>query len=94
MIGYIFGAYFKQFSLLFPDVNKDKGVADTAPLDNIMYKIYVHNIKHFSINSFCARFPAIKGKQTFEITLKILWEVHFAKIRTLLNTGAPASKRQ
>ena len=32
MIGYIFGAYFKQFSLSFPDVNKDKGVAEMAPL--------------------------------------------------------------
>ena len=32
MIRYIFGAYFKQFSLSFPDVNKNKGVAETAPL--------------------------------------------------------------
>ena len=32
MIGYIFGASFKQFSLSFPDVNKNKGVAETAPL--------------------------------------------------------------
>ena len=32
MIRYIFGAYFKQFSLSFPDVNKKQGVAETAPL--------------------------------------------------------------
>ena len=32
MIKYIFGASFKQFSLSFPDVNKNKGVAETAPL--------------------------------------------------------------
>ena len=32
MIRYIFGASFKQFSLTFPDVNKNKGVAETAPL--------------------------------------------------------------
>ena len=32
MIGYIFGASFKQFSLSFPDVNKNKGVTETAPL--------------------------------------------------------------
>ena len=32
VIRYIFGASFKQFSLLFPDVNKNKGVAETAPL--------------------------------------------------------------
>ena len=28
----MFGAYFKQFSLSSPDVNKKKGVAETAPL--------------------------------------------------------------
>ena len=28
----IFGAYFEQFSLLSPDVNKNKGVPETAPL--------------------------------------------------------------
>ena len=32
MIRYIFGAYFKQFSLSFPDVNKNKGVAETTPV--------------------------------------------------------------
>ena len=31
MIRYIFGVSFKQFSLSFPDVNKHKGVAETAP---------------------------------------------------------------
>ena len=35
MIGYIFGAYFKQFSLSFPDENKNKGVTETAPLSNM-----------------------------------------------------------
>ena len=32
MIGYSFGASFKRFSLSFPDVSKNKGMADTAPL--------------------------------------------------------------
>ena len=32
MTGYIFGAYFKQFSLSFPDVDKNKRVAETSPL--------------------------------------------------------------
>ena len=31
VIRYIFGAYFMQFSLSFTDVNKNKGVAETAP---------------------------------------------------------------
>ena len=30
MIRYIFGAYFEQFSLSSPDVNKNKGVAKTS----------------------------------------------------------------
>ena len=32
MIRYFLCASFKQFSLSFPDVNKNKGVAETAPL--------------------------------------------------------------
>ena len=32
MIRYSFVGYFKQFSLSSPDVNKNKGVAETAPL--------------------------------------------------------------
>ena len=34
MIRYIFNAYFEQFSLSSPDVNKNKGVAETAPLSD------------------------------------------------------------
>ena len=30
-----FGAYFEQFSLSSPDVNKNKGVAETAPLREV-----------------------------------------------------------
>ena len=33
MIRYSFGAYFEEFSLSFPDVNKNKGVAERAPLN-------------------------------------------------------------
>ena len=33
MIWYIFGASFKQFSLSFPDVNKNKKVVETDPLN-------------------------------------------------------------
>ena len=31
-LGCIFGAYFEQFSLSSPDVNKNKGMDGTAPL--------------------------------------------------------------
>ena len=35
MIRYVFGAYFKQFSLSSPDVNKNKGVAEMAPFKDL-----------------------------------------------------------
>ena len=40
MIGYIFGAFFKQFTLSFTDiVNKNKGVAEKSPLINENNKV-------------------------------------------------------
>ena len=33
-----FGAYFEQFSLSSPDVNKNKGVAEMAPLREVKYR--------------------------------------------------------
>ena len=40
MIRYVFGASFEQFSLSFPDVNKNKGVAEMAPL-NMLHPITI-----------------------------------------------------
>ena len=38
MIRYIFGTSFKQFSLSFPDENRNKGVAETAPLKFLFWE--------------------------------------------------------
>ena len=36
----MFGAYFKQFSSSFPDVNKNKGVAEISPFKSPLSSFY------------------------------------------------------
>ena len=59
MTGYIFCAYFKQFSLSSPDVNKNKGVAETAPLMVMLHGTTVTTIFRATSTSTPKRFANV-----------------------------------
>ena len=55
MIRYIFGASFKTFSLSFPDVNRNTGVAETAPLSSGEVRRLKQLVRQFVFRATCLR---------------------------------------